>query len=106
MNWSRQGKKVLDALSDLREVDRDDVLSAIGLQQRSSALGMALSTVGIFVLGALVGAGLGLAFAPKPGAELRNELGERVRRRSGELPIGQEDDSGYPSSTHSQVPIT
>ena len=105
MNWQKQGKKALEAIASLKDVDREDVLDYVGLQEKSSAWGTALSTIGIFTLGALVGAGLGLAFAPKPGAELRNEIGERVRRKAGELPIGDENNS-YPNSTRSQVPIT
>ena len=106
MNWNKQGKKVLDTLAQLKDVDRDDVLEYVGLQERTSSWGTALSTIGIFCIGAIVGAGLGLAFAPKPGAELRNDLGERVRRKASEIGIGEENNAGYPNSTRSQVPIT
>ncbi len=106
MNWNKQGKKVLETLASIKDVDRDDVLEYVGLQQRQSAWSTALSTIGIFCVGAIVGAGLGLAFAPKAGAELRNDLGERVRRKAGELGIGEENSAGYPNSTRSQVPIT
>jgi hypothetical protein len=105
MNWQKQGKKVLEQLSALKDIDRDDVLDYVGLQEKNSAWGTALSTVGIFVLGALVGAGLGLAFAPKPGPELRNDLAERIRKKADELPMGGES-QGYPNSSRSQVPIT
>ena len=106
MNWNKQGKKLLGTLSSLKNVDRDDVLEYVGLQERTSAWSTALSTIGIFCVGAIVGAGLGLAFAPKAGTELRNELGERVRRKAGELGIGEENNAGYPNTTRSQVPIT
>lgn len=106
MNWSKQGKKVIDQLTALKDMDRGDILDAVGLQEKSSGFGTAVSTVGIFVLGALVGAGLGLAFAPKAGTDLRNELSERIRRKAEELPIGHSDHQGYPTSTRSQVPIT
>lgn len=105
MNWQKQGKKVLEQLSTLKDIDRGDVLDYLGLEEKSSSWGTALSTVGIFVLGALVGAGLGLAFAPKPGTELRNEVAERIRKKAEELPIGGESQK-YPSSSRSQVPIT
>jgi hypothetical protein len=106
MNWSKQGKKVLETLASLKDIDRDDMLEYVGLQERRTAWGTALSTVGIFCIGAIVGAGLGLAFAPKAGAELRNDLGERVRRRAGEIGIGEEHNAGYPNSSRGQVPIT
>ncbi len=104
MNWQKQGKKVLETLASLKDVDREDVLDYMGLQEKPSVIGTTLSTIGIFALGCLVGAGLGLAFAPKAGAELRNELGERVRRKSSEMGIGEE--GGFPNSNRSQVPIT
>ena len=103
MDYRKQGKKLIDML---RDIDKDDILGKVGLQERDSALGTALSTIGIFALGAIVGAGLGLAFAPKSGVEFRNEIGEKVRRRASELPIGEENNSGYPNSSRSQVPIT
>jgi hypothetical protein len=103
MNWSKQSKKMLDALASVKDLDRGDILDYVGLQERPSAWNTALSTIGIFVLGGLVGAGLGLAFAPKSGEELRSDIGERVRRKAEEIPIGEE--RGYPNS-RGQVPIT
>src|SRR5262249_11954923 len=64
-------KSGLKALKYLQDIDRDDVLEYLGLQERRSALTTTLGSLGIFVLGCLVGAGIGLAFAPKPGDELR-----------------------------------
>ena len=59
-------KQGLKALKYLQDIDKDDVLEAIGLEERSSPWATALGTFGIFALGCLVGAGIGLAFAPKP----------------------------------------
>jgi hypothetical protein len=81
MNIKRQGLK---ALKYLKDIDRDDMLDAIGLQEKSP-WSTALGTIGIFALGALVGAAFGLAFAPKPGEELRSQIGETVRRKANEL---------------------
>ncbi len=103
MNWQKQGKKVLDRIAALKEVDREDVLDYLGLQEKPGTMSTALSTVGIFAIGCLVGAGLGLAFAPKAGAELRNDIGERVRKRANEV---MDENVGYPNSTRSQAPIT
>jgi hypothetical protein len=96
-NISKQGLK---ALKYLQDIDKDDVLEAIGLEERSSGWGAALGTVGIFALGCLVGAGIGLAFAPKSGEEFRTELGERMRRKADEMGVGQE----FPN--RSQMPVT
>jgi hypothetical protein len=98
MNIKRSGLKALKYLQDL---DRDDVLEALGLQERRSGVAATLGTLGIFALGCLVGAGIGLAFAPKSGDELRNELGDKVRRRAQEL---QQQNEG--AFSRSQMPVT
>ena len=97
-------KSGLRALRYLQGMDRDDVLEAIGLQQRRSAARAAFGGVTFFALGCLLGAGLGLAFAPKAGNELRNELGDRVRRKAQELQQGEQTSFGSPS--RSQMPVT
>ena len=101
MNIKKSGLKALKYLQDM---DRDDVLDAIGLQERRSGWNTAFGSIGIFVLGCLVGAGIGLAFAPKPGDELRNELGDKVRRKAQELQQGGEQ--GAFGSSRSQMPVT
>ena len=92
-------KQGLKALKYLQDIDKDDILEAIGLEERSNPWFSALGTIGIFALGCLVGAGIGLAFAPKSGEEFRSELGERVRRKADE--IGVQDFQG-----RSQLPVT
>ena len=57
--------------------ERDDVLGWIGLQQRA-ANDTAFTMLGAFALGTLVGGALALLFAPKPGHQLRQDLGERL----------------------------
>jgi hypothetical protein len=101
MNIKRSGLK---ALKYLQDIDRDDVLEALGLQERRSGVATTLGTIGIFALGCLVGAGIGLAFAPKSGDELRNELGEKVRRRAQELQ--QQSEGAFAGSNRSQMPVT
>ncbi len=64
-------------LKSLRDLNTDDVLSSVGLQTKSSPVpGM----VGCLVWGMLVGAGIALLLAPKPGSELRDDLRARLRR--------------------------
>ena len=65
----------------LKDLSSDDVLGALGLQSRQTAGDYILPALGIFGVGVLVGASLGLLFAPKPGAELRHQIGDKVRRR-------------------------
>jgi YtxH-like protein len=64
---------------------RESALAAIGLQPRRTASDYIVPALGVFGLGVLVGAGLGLLFAPKRGAELRGDIGRRVRRVGAKL---------------------
>jgi hypothetical protein len=77
----------------------DKALAAIGLQPRRSAADYLLPALGLFSVGMLVGAGLGLLLAPKRGRELRGDLrhgfssavrgvGSRIRRRRSEAGDG------------------
>ena len=66
-------------LRDLTEMDKDDILGALGLQTKQSASAWAFGTFGLFGLGVLVGAGIALLLAPKPGEELRRDLGVRLK---------------------------
>jgi hypothetical protein len=104
MNVMKVKKSGLKALKYLQDIDRDDVLEAIGLQERRSAWAATFGSIGIFALGCLVGAGIGLAFAPKPGNELRTDLGEKVRKKAQELQENQT--SAFGSTSRSQMPVT
>ncbi len=93
-------KQGLKALKYLQDIDKDDVLEALGLEERTSPGATAFGTIGIFALGCLVGAGIGLAFAPKSGEEFRNELGERMRKKADEMGVGEQFQG------RSQMPVT
>jgi hypothetical protein len=93
-------KSGLKALKYLQDIDKDDVLEALGLEERTSPWASTFGTIGIFALGCLVGAGIGLAFAPKSGEEFRTELGERMRKKADEIGVGEQFQS------RSQMPVT
>jgi len=97
MNVKKSGLK---ALKYLQDIDRDDVLDLIGLQERRSAWTTTFGSIGIFALGCLVGAGIGLAFAPKSGEEFRTELGERMRKKADEMGVTEQFQG------RSQMPVT
>jgi hypothetical protein len=61
-------------------MDRDELLKRMGLEERSPA-GDFFTGLGLFAVGVLVGAGLGLMFAPKRGDEMRQAVGEAWRSR-------------------------
>jgi hypothetical protein len=71
---------------DLKKMDKDDVLNLLGLETRKGPTDWLLPTLGAFSVGLLVGAGIGLLMAPKPGAELRNDL--RTRLQPGQDSMG------------------
>ena len=62
-------------------MNREDILNSLGLQSIPERGDNVLPGLAIFGAGILVGAGLGLLFAPKPGRELRDDL----RRNAGDL---------------------
>jgi gas vesicle protein len=73
-------------------MNREDILNSIGLQSIPERSDTVLPAMAIFGAGILVGAGLGLLFAPKPGRELRDDLrrnagdlGENLKHRAGDL---------------------
>jgi hypothetical protein len=66
---------------DLKKLDRDEVLHRLGLEEHTPTSDF-LTGLGLFAVGMLVGAGLGVMFAPKPGAEMRTRLSETLRNRA------------------------
>jgi gas vesicle protein len=67
-------------LKELRNLDKEDILEMLGLESKQSTAGWLAGTLGTFGVGLLVGAGIALMLAPKPGRELREDLRERLRR--------------------------
>lgn len=66
-------------LKDLKKMDKDDLLNLIGLETRKDATDYLLPALGAFTVGVLLGVGVGLMLAPKPGNELRNDLRNRIQ---------------------------
>lgn len=66
-------------INDLRDLSKDDLLSALGVTGKPSTSERLLGTLSIFGVGLLVGAGAALLLAPKSGDALRADLRERFR---------------------------
>lgn len=66
-------------LKDLKKLDKDDLLNLIGLETRKDTTDYLLPALGAFTVGVLLGVGVGLMLAPKPGNELRNDLRNRLQ---------------------------
>ncbi|MBE2249235.1 MAG: YtxH domain-containing protein [Myxococcus sp.] len=71
---------VLKNLKRLAEVDKDDLLDLIGLEERRSSSDKLVPALALFGAGVLVGVGLGLMLAPKPGRELRQDVKQKLQK--------------------------
>jgi gas vesicle protein len=67
-------------LQDLKDMDKDDFLGLLGLQSKRSFTTELLGGLGTFGIGLLVGAGVALLLAPKPGRELRQDIRSKIQR--------------------------
>lgn len=63
--------------NQLTDWDRDDVLGMVGLETRRSTTDWMVPALSAFGVGVLVGVGVGMLFAQKPGNELRSDLRQR-----------------------------
>ncbi len=64
-----------------RMLDRDSLLRQVGLEERTPGSDF-LTGLGLFSVGVLVGAGLGMLFAPRRGEDVRAWVSEQWRSRS------------------------
>ena len=78
-NLARDGVKLWNRLGDLdlMDFDKERLLRKVGVVPYSPGSRTA-SDITLFLLGGLVGAVIGLALAPKAGAELRSDVRERA----------------------------
>lgn len=72
-------------LKDVRNLDKDDLLDLLGLEKKPTPGAHLSEALGTFGLGLLVGAGIALLLAPRPGRELRDEIREGFRRRPNDV---------------------
>jgi len=71
-----------DLKKAVRGMDREDVLHRLGLEEHTPKADF-FTGLGVFAVGVLIGAGLGVMFAPKPGAEIRSRLTDTIKQRAG-----------------------
>jgi hypothetical protein len=64
----------MKSFSDLKDMDKDDLLGLLGLETRSTPVWQWVSA---FAMGLLVGAGVALYFAPRT-AELRAKIKSKI----------------------------
>lgn len=79
------GKDVKGLWKELRKLDPDDALAVLGLETRKPQAWVGPALGGL-VTGLVVGAGLALLLAPKPGPQLRSDLREKLAPSTGPQP--------------------
>lgn len=65
---------VRDRFDAVRGLSSEDILAALGLQRKRSALDVLLPAAGIFAAGLVLGTGAALLLAPKSGREIRSDI--------------------------------
>ena len=68
------------ALSDLKNLSKDDILAALGLETRHTMGDHLMSGLMMMGVGLAVGIGIGMLIAPKSGGEMREDLNRRYRQ--------------------------
>jgi hypothetical protein len=67
------------SLKDLRNLEKDDLLKLLGVEERRGAVDIVAPALGFFAAGVLIGTGIGMMLAPRPGRELRQDLKGRLQ---------------------------
>lgn len=80
----------------IRKMDRDQWLATMGLERRNVAADVA-GAVGFALFGCAVGFGLGMLFAPRHGAETRQQIAHRMRRYGRSEEHGEREHAQTPS---------
>jgi len=69
-------------LEDIKGLNKEKILSWVGLQVASSATAKILSMAALLGLGVLVGASAAVLLTPRTGKQLRNDIRRRLRNGS------------------------
>lgn len=66
-------------IEKLKSLDREDLLNLVGLESKHRPGDFLLPAITLFGVGMLVGTGVGLLVAPRPGRELRQDIAQRIQ---------------------------
>ncbi|MDP2313941.1 MAG: YtxH domain-containing protein [Pseudomonadota bacterium] len=65
-------------LEKMKSLDKDDFLNMLGLESKRNPVDYMVPALALFGVGVLVGTGIGLLVAPRPGRELRADIVQRL----------------------------
>ena len=83
MDWRKTLDQLNTQLSSTYDSSVDSIVDKLGLEYKRSTSDYILPALSVFSAGLVVGAALGVLFAPKSGQEIRTDL----RTRMDELPL-------------------
>lgn len=66
-------------MDSLKNIDRNELLGMLGLQMKTTPVDYVLPALAVFGAGLVVGASLGILFAPRAGRETREEISRRIQ---------------------------
>jgi len=67
-------------LDKIQNLGKDDFLNMLGLETRRNPVDYMVPALALFGVGVLVGTGIGLLVAPRPGRELRHDIASRIQQ--------------------------
>ena len=67
-------------INQIKNLDRNDFLNMLGVETRRPTMDYVVPALAVFGFGVVVGAGVGLLVAPRPGRELREDLSRSLHR--------------------------
>jgi hypothetical protein len=76
-------KEKIMNISDLKNISKDDILAALGLETRHTTGDHLVSGLLMLGVGLAVGVGIGMLIAPKSGNDLREDLSNQYRKTVG-----------------------
>lgn len=67
-------------IENLKNLEKDDFLNMLGLETKRKPVDYMVPALALFGVGVLVGTGIGLLVAPRPGRELRQDIAHRIQQ--------------------------
>lgn len=67
-------------LDNIKNLEKNDFLNMLGLETRRNTVDYLVPALALFGVGVVVGTGIGLLVAPRPGRELREDIAQRLQQ--------------------------